>query len=166
MATEEQANRGKVIRKMPPEAGSVTALSVDGETLYDIPPSELTADRLRRLRFGELVEEVKRTREDFNSIFAGASEEAARLAEEWRRSREKPGIKRGQGRPRLDGDPAFLAIVRAALREAEVKGGKIETVRRRVAEAYPDNPDRQDAPTSTVTRWMRIARSPAKGGDR
>ncbi len=166
MATEEQESRGKLVRKMPREAGSVNWLRVDGDTLYDIPPSELTADRLKRFRFGQLVEEVKATHEDFNAIFAGVSEEAARLAEEWRRARERPGLKRSAGRPRLADDLPFLAIVRAAVREGEARGKKIETVRKRVAEAYPDNPDRHDAPTSTVQRWMSVARQPAKEAKR
>lgn len=160
MASEQEAALGRVLGTLPRDGGCLTLLSSERGMIEDIPPAELTADRLRRLGFGAAVAHTSHFREAWARLSASLDKHARtallEAARRWRRSR-KP-----IGRPTLS--PEFLDGVARAYKAAT--GSKITAVRRWAMELDPDRYGGKEGlgvADSTVNRWIAAARSPEMG---
>lgn len=160
MASEAEAERGTERTKLSRDAACITIIDAQRGAMEELPMAELTADKLRRFGFGDLVSSASVHHEKWARLGARFdARQRARLdaaARRWRKSR-----KRSRGRPPLTAE--FLGGVAKAYREAP-RGERITSVREWARQLDPGRYEGKHGvgvEISTVNRWIAAARSPA-----
>ena len=165
MASEAEAESGTERTKLSRDAACITLIDAQRgaieEPIEELPMAELTADKLRRFGFGELVSSASVHREKWARLGARFdARQRARLdaaARRWRKSRERNPF----GRPPLTAE--FLGGVAKAYREAP-RGERITAVREWARQLdpgrYGGGKEGAGVEPSTVNRWIAAARSP------